>query len=98
MSFVPPSLRAQRSNPDFSAATGLPRRCAPRNDDLLRVFAPLRETKFFLFSRQDAKPQRKRSICGPGSNIVECAADVLRLRGHNMPPMEAEEPMRVAAA
>ena len=25
---------------------------------------------------------------GPGSNIVECAADVLRLLGHNMPPME----------
>jgi methylmalonyl-CoA mutase len=25
-------------------------------------------------------------IYGPGSNIVECAADVLRLLGHNMPP------------
>jgi methylmalonyl-CoA mutase len=24
-------------------------------------------------------------IYGPGSNIVECAADVLRLLGHNMP-------------
>jgi methylmalonyl-CoA mutase len=23
---------------------------------------------------------------GPGSNIVECAADILRLLGHNMPP------------
>lgn len=22
----------------------------------------------------------------PGSNVVECAADVLRLLGHNMPP------------
>jgi hypothetical protein len=87
VSFVPPSLRAQRGNPDFGAATGLPRHYAPRNDDLLRVFAPLRETKFFLFSRQDAKAQRKRSIYGPGSNIVECAADVLRLLGHNMSPV-----------
>jgi methylmalonyl-CoA mutase len=26
-------------------------------------------------------------IYGPGSNIVECAADVLRLLGHNMPPV-----------
>ncbi len=25
-------------------------------------------------------------IYGPGSNIVECAADVLRLLGHNLPP------------
>jgi hypothetical protein len=52
---------------------------------LLRAFAPLRETNLFLFSRQDAKTPRKRSIYGPGSNIVECAADVLRLLGHNMP-------------
>ena len=27
-------------------------------------------------------------IYGPGSNIVDCAADVLRLLGHNMPPVE----------
>ncbi len=27
-----------------------------------------------------------QSIYGPGSNVVECAADVLRLLGHNMPP------------
>ena len=27
-------------------------------------------------------------IYGPGSNIVECAADVLRLLGHNMPPAD----------
>ncbi len=27
-------------------------------------------------------------IYGPGSNVVECAADVLRLLGHNMPPLE----------
>jgi methylmalonyl-CoA mutase len=29
-----------------------------------------------------------QGIYGPGSNIVECAADVLRLLGHNMPPVE----------
>ncbi|WP_151954673.1 methylmalonyl-CoA mutase [Sphingomonas sp. EC-HK361] len=29
-----------------------------------------------------------QGIYGPGSNVVECAADVLRLLGHNMPPME----------
>lgn len=28
---------------------------------------------------------------GPGSNVVECAADVLRLLGHNMPPAGLEE-------
>ena len=27
-------------------------------------------------------------IYGPGSNIVECASDILRLLGHNMPPHE----------
>ncbi|AKM07082.1 methylmalonyl-CoA mutase [Pelagerythrobacter marensis] len=27
-----------------------------------------------------------QGIFGPGSNVVECAADVLRLLGHNMPP------------
>jgi methylmalonyl-CoA mutase len=32
-----------------------------------------------------------QGIYGPGSNIVECAADVLRLLGHNMPPVEATE-------
>ncbi len=30
-----------------------------------------------------------QGIYGPGSNVVECAADVLRLLGHNMPPAEA---------
>ena len=31
-------------------------------------------------------------IYGPGTNVVECAADVLRLLGHNMPPeQEAAE-------
>jgi methylmalonyl-CoA mutase len=29
-------------------------------------------------------------IYGPGSNIVECAADILKLLGHNMPPVNAE--------
>jgi methylmalonyl-CoA mutase len=29
-------------------------------------------------------------IYGPGSNIVECAADILTLLGHNMPPLSAE--------
>jgi methylmalonyl-CoA mutase len=28
-----------------------------------------------------------QGIYRPGSNIVECAADVLRLLGHNMPPV-----------
>ena len=31
-----------------------------------------------------------QGIYGPGSNIVECAADVLRLLGHNMPPAGEE--------
>ncbi len=30
-----------------------------------------------------------QGIYGPGSNVVECAADVLRLLGHNMPPVGA---------
>ncbi|KTE22119.1 methylmalonyl-CoA mutase [Sphingopyxis sp. H050] len=29
-----------------------------------------------------------QGIYGPGSNVVECAVDVLRLLGHNMPPLE----------
>jgi methylmalonyl-CoA mutase len=31
-----------------------------------------------------------QGIYGPGSNVVECAADVLRLLGHNMPPIGSE--------
>jgi methylmalonyl-CoA mutase len=27
-------------------------------------------------------------IYGPGSNIVDCAEDILRLLGHNMPPLD----------
>ena len=27
-------------------------------------------------------------IYGPGSNIVECAADILTMLGHNMPPLD----------
>ena len=30
-----------------------------------------------------------QGIYGPGSNEVECAADMLRLLGHNMPPLDA---------
>ena len=30
-----------------------------------------------------------QGIYGPGSNVVECAADVLTLLGHNMPPLGA---------
>ncbi len=29
-----------------------------------------------------------QGIYGPGSNVVECAADLLRLLGHNMPPAD----------
>jgi methylmalonyl-CoA mutase len=29
-----------------------------------------------------------QGIYGPGSNVVECAADMLRLLGHNMPPVD----------
>jgi methylmalonyl-CoA mutase len=32
-----------------------------------------------------------QGIYGPGSNVVECAADVLRLLGHNMPPVGDKE-------
>jgi methylmalonyl-CoA mutase len=31
-----------------------------------------------------------QGIYGPGSNVVECAADMLRLLGHNMPPVGDE--------
>jgi methylmalonyl-CoA mutase len=31
-----------------------------------------------------------QGIYGPGSNVVECAADLLRLLGHNMPPLGSE--------
>jgi methylmalonyl-CoA mutase len=36
-----------------------------------------------------------QGIYGPGSNVVECAADLLRLLGHNMPPAgeETKEPV-----
>ena len=32
-----------------------------------------------------------QGIYGPGTNVVECAADVLRLLGHNMPPADFDE-------
>ncbi len=31
-----------------------------------------------------------QGIYGPGSNVVECAADILTLLGHNMPPVGDE--------
>jgi len=31
-----------------------------------------------------------QGIYGPGSNVVECAADMLRLLGHNMPPTDTD--------
>ncbi|WEK47993.1 MAG: methylmalonyl-CoA mutase [Candidatus Andeanibacterium colombiense] len=32
-----------------------------------------------------------QGIYGPGSNVLDCAADLLRLLGHNMPPVGDEE-------
>jgi hypothetical protein len=57
---VSSSLRAQRGNPDFGAATGLPRRYAPRNDEVFRAFAPSREPNLFLLSREAAKARREK--------------------------------------
>ncbi len=31
-----------------------------------------------------------QGIYGPGSNVINCAADLLRLLGHNMPPLDGE--------
>jgi methylmalonyl-CoA mutase len=31
-----------------------------------------------------------QAIFGPGTNVVEAAAEILRLLGHNMPPPDAE--------
>ncbi|WCT77294.1 methylmalonyl-CoA mutase [Novosphingobium humi] len=31
-----------------------------------------------------------QGIYGPGSNVLDCAADMLRLLGHNMPPLGSE--------
>jgi hypothetical protein len=56
------SLRAKRSNPALENTTGLPRRCAPRNDVILRAFAASREPNFFLSSREAAKPRRRSGI------------------------------------
>ena len=59
-------------------------RAAGRSD--IKVFAggviPPQDYDFL----RDAGVQ---GIYGPGSNVVECAADVLRLLGHNMPPVGA---------
>ncbi|MCK0100445.1 methylmalonyl-CoA mutase [Qipengyuania sp. S6317L1] len=32
-----------------------------------------------------------QGIYGPGSNVVECAADILTMLGHNMPPLDGLE-------
>ncbi|WP_421993678.1 hypothetical protein [Qipengyuania sp.] len=42
-------------------------------------------TGFASHSQRDAGVQ---GIYGPGSNVAVCAADVLRLLGHNRPPAE----------
>jgi hypothetical protein len=48
----------------------------------LRAFAPSREPNFLLFPSEDTKTRGKCGICGPGSTIVECAADkVMRAVG-----------------
>ena len=39
-----------------------------------------------------------QGIYGPGSNVVECAADMLRLLGHNMPPPGESTPGALEAA
>jgi hypothetical protein len=94
-----PDLGAATGSPRRAVYPELRRR-APRNDGRLRAFAAKfilsackavegREPNHFLFSREATKAQRKRSIYGPGSNVVDCAADVLRLLGHNMPPLGA---------
>jgi len=31
------------------------------------------------------------AIYGPGTNVVESAADLLRLLGHNMPPLDHKD-------
>jgi methylmalonyl-CoA mutase len=44
----------------------------------------------WIIPPQDHHYLRAAGVVGiyrPGSNIVECAADVLRLLGHNMPPV-----------
>ncbi len=53
----------------------------------IRVFAggviPAQDYQFL----RDAGVQ---AIFGPGSNLVDCAEEVLRLLGHNMPPALSE--------
>ena len=62
-----------------------------RGFSYLRAFAPSRETDFLFSSREAAEARRVQGIYGPGSDIVECAADMLRLLGHNMPPVSQVE-------
>jgi hypothetical protein len=79
------SLRAERSNPDFGAVAGLPRRFAARKDEiLLRGFVSSCEPNLLVFSREGAKALRMQGILGMRSNIIGSAVDVMRLLGHNM--------------
>jgi hypothetical protein len=91
-----PSLRAQRGNPDFGAATGLPRRCAPRNDGRLRGFAALCETNLLIASREAAKEERhlrageqiarmRGKKCPQCAEVVKEQAKVCRFCSHEFP-------------
>ncbi|MFV0645175.1 MAG: methylmalonyl-CoA mutase family protein, partial [Sphingomonadaceae bacterium] len=55
--------------------------------------ADIKVTAGGVIPPQDYEYLRERGvqgIYGPGSNVVECAADILRLLGHNMPPVGEE--------
>ena len=43
-----------------------------------------------LAQQASDKEKEMQGIYGPGSNVVECAADMLRLLGHNMPPVGSQ--------
>ncbi len=49
-----------------------------------------RAASFRLQDYDYLKKAGVQGIYGPGSNVVECAADMLRLLGHNMPPVGSE--------
>ena len=53
-------------------------------DDTVRVFG-LDRYELYLHQKRDAGVQ---AIFGPGTNLVNAAADVLTLLGHNLPPEE----------
>ena len=62
--------------------------------ELIRLLREVGRTDIKVFAGGVIPPQDYQylrdagvvGIYGPGTNIVECAADVLRLLGHNMPP------------